>query len=195
MEDEQYSHRDFNNVQIEGEIKVVISHAEEFNVRLTGKEVYTRKVDIVQTGENLTISSDLENPRSPIRLFITMPYLKSLGLDRTDDVKVVGFVQPEMQIKSTSDHDLKAIVNVENLTLHQRGRTEFDLRGSGKFLKATLYDRSRLDAEHYAIDVAEVSTNNYSKASVAVADTLRKDISGDSRIEVDGDPKVVIDSQ
>lgn len=193
--DESYTFSDFDRLQIDGKMKVEIKQGEAFKVHLTGKEVYTRKVDLVQTKENLTISADFDDPGSPVRLFIEMPYLESVDLDRTDDVKISGFVQPKMNIKKESHHDLKAYVNIDSLQLILKDRTEFDIRGSGKYLKANLYDRSRLDAEHYTVDVADINTEQNSKASVAVVDTLRKSRNGGSRIDVDGDPKVVIDSQ
>ncbi len=193
--DESYTFKDFTKIQIEGEMKVEINRSDEFKIHLTGKEVYTRKVDIIQTKEHLTISGDLKNPNSPVRLYIDLPYLAELDLDGTDDVKVSGFSQKNMRIKSESKDDLKAYINIDSLYLSMKGRTEFDIRGSGKYLKANLHDRSKLDCEHYTVDVASINTENYSRASVTVVDTLYKNRQNDSRISYDDDPRIVIDSQ
>ena len=193
--DDSYPFSDFSKLHIEGEMKVEINHGLVFRVHLTGKEVYTRKVEMIQAKEHLTISADLKNPNSPVRLYIDMPYLEEVDLDNTDDVKITGFAQSSMTIKSESHDDLKAYINVDSLHLSMKGRTEFDIRGSGKYLKANLYDRSSLDSEHYTVEVANIHTRNYSKASIAVVDTLRQERENDSRINYDDDPKVVIDSQ
>ncbi len=193
--DESFTFKDFTKLQIEGKMKVEINRSDEFRIHLTGKEVYTRKVEVVQTKEHLSISGDLKNPNSPVRLYIDLPYLEELDLDQTDDVKISGFVQSSMRIKSESKDDLKAYINVDSLHLSMKDRTEFDIRGSGKYLKANLHNRSRLDCEHYTVDVATINTQNYSRASVSVVDTLYKNRQNDSRINYDDDPRIVIDSQ
>lgn len=193
--DETYSFKDFNQLQIEGKMKVTINKSDAYRVHLTGKEVYTRKVEMVQTKDKLMVNAALSNPRSPVRLYIDMPTLGSLDFENTDDIKISGFVQPNMEIKGDSKYDLKAYIDVDSLKLNLKEKTEFDIRGSGKYLKANLHGRAKLDSEHYTVNVADIRTENYSRASVAVVDTLRKSRLGDSRINADGEPKVVIDSQ
>ncbi len=193
--DEKFDFSGFNQLQIEGEMKVMIDQG-DFEVRVTGKEVYTREIEVIKTGEILTVNAGYEDPGSPVRLYVTLPELNVLDLDETDDVKITGFSQPNLHLKCNGHHDVKAYINIDSLDLQQRGRSEIDLRGSGKYIKARLEDRSRLDAEHYPVNVAEVSTMNSSRAALSVSDTLRRVAhNGEHRITSDQDPKVVIDSQ
>ena len=195
VEDKQFEWRDFKHLQIEGEMKVLIERG-EYGIRLTGKEVYTREIEVIKTGDILSISADYDDPISPVRLFVTLPQLHRLDLDQTDDVKLHGFSQPHLQVKMDGRNDLEAFVNIDSLDLQLRGRGEVELRGSGHYLRAKLADRLRLDAEHYAVVVAEVSTRNASRAALSVSDTLRRQAyNGQERISSDQEPKVVIDSQ
>ncbi len=195
VEDKQFEWRDFKHLQIEGEMKVLIERG-EYGIRLTGKEVYTREIEVIKTGDILSISADYDDPISPVRLSVTLPQLHRLDLDQTDDVKLHGFSQPHLQVKMDGRNDLEAFVNIDSLDLQLRGRGEVELRGSGHYLRAKLADRLRLDAEHYAVAVAEVSTRNASRAALSVSDTLRRQAyNGQERISSDQDPKVVIDSQ
>ena len=188
--DQDYQVADFQNVMIEGRMKVVIERGDHYSVRLKGREVYTRKVDLVQHGNSLTVTADLKRTNSPVRLYITMPYLKSLHTEYTDDVKIQGFQQASMSLKNEGTYDFKVYADVDTLSLKQIGRHEVDIRGRGKVLDVVLEKRAKLDAEHYAVDEAKIEASGNSRAKLAVAKSLIKNMQSGSRLEVDGDPDI-----
>ncbi|MEL6923062.1 MAG: DUF2807 domain-containing protein [Bacteroidota bacterium] len=191
-EENVLSYSDFSKVNIDGKMKVTIDRGDQFAVRLSGKEAYTRKVEIQQMGNNLHISSPIKRPGSPIRIHLVMPQLDALSVENTDDVRINNFEQKFMSIRNHGDYDIKAFVNVDSLTVKQEGRNELDIRGMGKYLKADLIGRSKLDAEHYTVQTAVVNSDRYHNASakMMVTDTLKR--FGDiGSIRYDGDPIVV----
>ena len=58
-------------------------------------------------------------------------------------------------------------------------------------MKVYLDDAATLDAERFAVDIADIKADERSKASLAVADTLRQRLSGNSRVKVDGEPVIL----
>ena len=190
--DEAYSYQDFSKLHIEGKVKATVEKGDAFKVRVTGKEVYTRKVEMEQLGKALHIVSNLKNPGSPVRLFITMPQLESLDAENTDDIKITGFQENHMSISNIGRYDIKAFVNVDTLSVRQQGRNELDLRGTGNIIKVDLDSRARLDAEHFAVNKAEVKAKDGCVAKLSVADTLaRYGVHHHNKITYAGNPVVV----
>jgi len=182
---------DFSRVHVDGKMKIEITQGDHFSTSLKGRDQYLRKVELEQFNDVLKISTDLRRTSSPIRIYITMPSLTEVDLENTDDVKLSGFKEAKMTIRSESQSDIKAYVDVENLTVKLDGRNELDIRGKGKTIKAYLDNNATLDAERFAVDIADIKANERSKASLAVSDTLRQRLDGRSRVKVDGEPVVL----
>ena len=185
------SYQNFSKLHLEGGMKVEITQSNQFNVRMTGKTHYTDKFDFAQMGETLSITSDLSHHSSPVRLYISMPELNFISAEDTDDIKIRGFEQDKMTIHNKGKYDIKAFVNVDSLALKQVGHNEIDVRGEGTYLSAHLDRRARLDAEHFSVRFAEITANNSSQASIAVADTVKQVADPSSRVSIDGQPLVI----
>ncbi|MEM1323552.1 MAG: DUF2807 domain-containing protein [Bacteroidota bacterium] len=183
----------FEELQIEGKMKVSIEKGDNFQVRITGKEVYTKKVDITQLNQALIITADLKKSNSPVRLFITMPSLKKLDAEHTDDIKIKGFDEPRMSIRNEGRYDIKALINVDSLYLRQDGRHEVDLRGNGRYLEVALNERARLDAERFTVNDAKVSAKYHSTAKVAANNTLHVEHDSNSKVRNDGGATITED--
>ena len=193
--DKELDFKDFSRLQLEGKMKVQISKGDDFKVTVTGKENYLNRIEVVQLEKTLSLITDLQNPSSPIRVYVTMPSLQSLDVRDTDDVKVDGFVESKMQLKNDGSYEIKAFINVDSLFLFQDGRGKIDVRGSGKYLKADLDNNGKIDTERFSVNTAEIRAKEYSKASLAVSDVLiikRDDL---SRISVDGEPEITEEVQ
>ena len=96
-----------------------------------------------------------------------------------------------MTIRNESQNEIKAYVDVDNLQVKLNGRNELDIRGKGKKMKVYLDNRASLDAERFAVDIADIKADDRSRASVAVADTLRQRLDGHSSVKVDGEPVIL----
>ncbi len=187
----QFNFQDFSRLHIEGNLKIYIEKGAHFHTKLTGKPNYLKAVDFKQNEDLLQISMGLGRTSSPVRLYITMPSLKELDVEHTDDVKITGFKEPKMQIKSESENDIKAYVDVENLNITLEGRNELDIRGTGKHLIARLSERAKLDAERFAVNVVDIKARDRSMAKLAVSDTLRQRLDDKSSVKIDGEPVIV----
>ena len=186
---------DFNKVQVDGRIKVNVEHGETYKVELVHRKKYKDKVDVVTLGDMLTVSTTLKDSRSPIKLNITMPYLESIDTENTDDLRVVGFTQPAMSIINNGRADIKAIVNVDSLTVRQGGRSELKLSGKGTWLSAKVHEHGKLDAERFNVKVADVHAIDFSKADLTVSDTITMRTEAGSEIQFEGDAIVLAEAE
>jgi hypothetical protein len=183
-------YKDFSRLHIDGNMKIFIEQGEKFSTKLTGRDHYLEKVEVEQYNDVLKVSSHISRTSSPIRLYITMPSLTELDIEQTDDVKLTGFEESAMTIRSESRGDIKAYVNVENLKIKMDGRNELDIRGKGKNLSAYLVNNAKLDAERFSVRIADVKAKNRSSLKLAVSDTLRQELAKHTKIKVDGEPIV-----
>ena len=63
---EEFQYKDFENLQIEGEMKVTIQKGDVHQIELNGKPHYLDKVEFVQLDKTLSITSENKYLRSPI---------------------------------------------------------------------------------------------------------------------------------
>ncbi|MFK7979214.1 MAG: DUF2807 domain-containing protein [Saprospiraceae bacterium] len=181
----------FSRIHVDGQIKIEITQGDKFSTKLTGRDQYLRKVEVEQFNDVLKVSTDLKRTSAPVRLYVTLPSLTEVDFEDTDDAKLTGFKEPTMTIRNESRSEIKAYVDVDDLLIKLEGRNELDIRGKGKKMKIYLGNAASLDAERFAVDIADIKADDRSKASLAVADTLRQRLSGNSRVKVDGEPVVL----
>ncbi|MCB0585985.1 MAG: DUF2807 domain-containing protein [Phaeodactylibacter sp.] len=180
-EEEGLSFEDFNRIRIEGGLKVNIERGDGYEVRLTGS---SDEVKMEQLDGRLTVDGGQEQPSSPIRLFITLPELKQLEADATDDIRLEGFNGGTMQLSLTGSQELKADVTIDSLILVQEGESEVGLRGSYAYLKATLSGNSELNAEKAEIAEADVSASGTSEVKLGHVSKLAQQVEGESQVSV-----------
>lgn len=179
----------FSKLSIKGNMKVYIEQSDEFSVNVGGRDSYTEKVEINQSNDFLDVSGELSKTGSPVRLYIKMPALSIVDLENTDDVKISGFKEATMKISCNGNNEIKAYVDVENLSVNLEGTAKLTVRGNGNTLHTTLHERADLDAEFFTVKNSSLETTGVNhKIHLAVTDTLRRKLTGDVSIKVEGNP-------
>jgi putative autotransporter adhesin-like protein len=145
----------------------------------------------MQLENTLSLITNIKNPSKPIRVTVTMPSLISLDVRNTDDIEIQGFTEAVMRLKNDGRNEMAAFINVDSLILIQDGRGEINIRGTGKYLKADLNNRGKIDTERFSVNTAEIKAKEYSKASIAVSETVWITNDGSCRINIEGEPKII----
>jgi len=188
-----FDNKGFTKLEIEGSMKIEIEKSDQYYISVNGNERYTEKVELVQLGETLHIRLDKGSRSSSkiSRLKIKMPSLLSLDLTNTDDTKLSGFDEEKMNISNKGNYDIKAVMDVDELTIHLDGNNELDLKGEGKRMNITLDDYSRIDADRYKVLVADVSANRFHEMQLNVIDTIYHNVRDKFKMKVEGGPVMV----
>lgn len=186
-----YGFQDFDQLEIDGLMKVTIEQGDDFNVRLDGRENYRKTVKFNQVDNKLKISTHLSETSSSLRLYITLPNLTAISATNTDDVKLTGFVEPRLSIENNGKNDLLADINVDSVYVTQHGKNEVDLRGSGHYIKANISDNARLDAERFSTRMADMTALDKSKIKITVSDTLYQNVGEHSMVSTGGEPLII----
>lgn len=185
------SFEDFHTINISGKLKVVIEQGNEYQIELRGEESSREKVTMEEADGRLSINASSEITGSPVRLFLTMPELKAINTDATDDVQIKGFTAPLQVTAKGSEYEIKIYGDVRNLYLTQEGENKIDVVGNCDKLEAVLSAGARLEAEKPGVREANITASTDSRADLTVREKLTQQKDDSSRIRVKGNPQVV----
>lgn len=162
---EQFTFRDFSTLNIAGPMKVFIERGENFEVRLAGMPQYTQKVTFKQNDDQqLSVLADLTQTASPVRLYVILPNLSQLHLDKTDDVRIDGFEEEQMTVTANGPFEVKMEGQANQLELNLNDNTRMDISGDFQNLKASLVKNCKLDAERASVGDAKLTMTDHSQA-------------------------------
>jgi len=191
------SYKDFSQIQVDGKIILNIEKSNSFDVTAKNAGELLEEIEVDQIGDILTINLGKDPDRyrdSDPEFTIKLPALQSYDGNETKDVTISGFEQKRMLLKSDGRHKLKALVTVDSLVVRQYGQARFDLRGKGNYMKITMDGASKLDADRYRVNVADLKMTYNDEVALSVADTLyrRGEATREAHyLEIDGEPEVV----
>ena len=184
--EERWSYKDFNELKIGGKFKVHINKGEKYEVSANGKSNYLDKINMNQSGELLDISVDFDHISSPVHLYITLPELKSISAESTDDVQIKDFRQNALAVNHTGDDELKIYGEVDSLKLNQCDNSKVDVMGKVQYLEAYLTHQSKLDIEKSSLAIANLDVVDGSRVHLPLVSDLKHKKDATSRIRMEG---------
>ena len=182
--------KDFDKLNIQGEVEVKILKGDKYEARLIGREKLVESAEIIQNGNMLSILTDHQAYKGKVKLEIKMPVLNSLHTTRTQDVHVEGFEQAEMEIQHRGNSSLKAFVNVDKMDLVLDENSSGELTGSGSDINLEVMNYSKFKGENYIVNNAKLKAKRYSLAALHVKELLEYEVDQDYRLKVYGDPEM-----
>lgn len=184
------SYKNFNKLNITGNINVVIEKSNQFELGLVGSEKQKKYVEMEQVGERLNIDFDrYSHHGSNLRLYIKCPDLESLTLEDTDDVEISGFDFDDFELAATGRQEIKGDFTAKRLDVKLKNRTELILDGSADFMKVDLDDYTDLDAEEFKAIKAKIKgSHSRHDISLNVRDTFIYDLHHNAEYKLEGKP-------
>jgi len=189
----KYSFQNFSKVRIEGHMNADIRKGDKFEVKVVGMESEIESIRIEKVGETLNVEvEDHHHGNDHANLVVTMPNLNLLDMMNTNEVVIRSFEGRELKIINEGSTDFRALdIDIDKLNLNfNKGKA--DIRGTGKRLKATLYD-CNFDAGFYTVETADLQANRMrrDRFRVAVSDTLFQKLKDTSGPKIDGNPIII----
>ncbi len=169
-ENDLSSYRDFTKIRLEGEIGLDVRQSGEYSVKFSkGERNDWEGVDLRMEGDMLVISG---SPNERVMLEITAPNLTELWLNGTEYVTLHDFDLATFKLVNEGESKVEFNANVNNLELQLSGDNRLHLMGNCNYLKAVLDNEARLDADEFAVRVADITANNDSWVKISATDTL-----------------------
>ncbi|TGE23836.1 PspC domain-containing protein [Hymenobacter aquaticus] len=188
----------FRTIEASGAYRVLVRQGPEFKVDAAGDDKDLRDLRVEANGNELTIRGRNRNSflsgfgnRKPVLIRVQMPELTSLDLSGVCKANVAGFKDQALQVEQSGACYALLNVDVPRLDLNLSGACRTDLRGAANELNVEGDGASQVQGLRMSTQSADLELSGMSKARVKVADRLRAELSGASRVEYTGSPNKV----
>jgi len=166
--------KSLENLNIDGRIATTILYGEKTEILLKGPKTEIDKIEKVETdgATSLIVDGWLSNR---VTLDIKTPLLSSLQAKGVRSLKIEGFKQKDMELNFSGERyltEIKAYVDIENLTCNIGGSNDINLVGSGKNLLINILDGSSVTAEHYKAENVIVKGNIYNNSTFYASESF-----------------------
>ena len=181
----------FTDINIDAPITVTLEKADQHSIEVKGSSKNKKRLEFIQTGHTLNITSDSRHRNLKLDVTIKLPDLKRIDLEDTGDIRLNGFEQNKMEISYSGRNDLKAFMNIDSIFIRQEGRNELDLTGKGKYMSLIMDDHAKMNAKKYEVNIVDLRASDHCNAKLFVNDLLRQ-ANDESHHEIDierGNPR------
>ena len=183
------------NLNIDGRITTTISFGEKPEILVRGPKTEIEKVEKIETDgtTSLIVGNWLSNR---VTLDIKTPSLKLLQAKDLRSLKIEGFKQKDMELNFSGERiltEIKAYIDVENLTCNIGEASELVLLGSGKNLIVNILDGAKVTAEHYKAENVVVKGNIYNNSSFYASNSFECPEHERHSISLYGNPELLTD--
>ncbi|PJJ61085.1 PspC domain-containing protein [Hymenobacter chitinivorans] len=189
----------FRTIEAGGIYRVYVRQGPEFKVEAAGEERDLRDLRVETDGDELLIRdrnrnsffSGLKENHKPVLIRVQMPELTALHLRGISKANVAGFKDQALQVQQEGMCYAMLDVNVPRLDLDLSGASRTDLRGTANDLNVEGSGACQVQGLRMSTQTADFDLSGMSKARVRVANRLRAEVSGASRVEYAGSPSRV----
>jgi hypothetical protein len=204
---------DFNKIEVSSAFEVEIIRADDYLVRITIDKTLYEYLRIDQRGSTLRIGlkPNITFQKTTQQAVINLPDLHQLELSGASKAAVTGFLVTHSldfelsgasqmnlgpTIASNSDFKLSGAsratgdIQMDDGKLDLSGASTLELSGSGDDIAIRGSGASSLTLPDFELATAEVNLSGASRAVISVSNRMDINLSGGSRLEYSGDPKL-----
>lgn len=182
------------NLNIDGEMHTTIKYGPKTEIKLSGTKSDLELVEEIVTEDATNIILDTWTQKG-IELEVTTPNLETLNAKNLSSLIIEGFSQDKMEVNYSgrlhSNRNIRAYMDVKDLTLTVDGSNDVELIGSGENLTIHILDRSRVIAEHYKAKTVKVSGNIYRSSTFYASESFDCPKYKTQNIKLFGNPELL----
>jgi phage shock protein PspC (stress-responsive transcriptional regulator) len=179
--------RRYENFILEGDFSTEIREGKNFRVEIEGPADLRNAIQKIESGDNITFTTNGKPTNGSVRILITAPVFTSLYADKSSNVTIRGFDEGIASISAKEDSRIRAFLDVsERLSITLSGKANLELSGKGGDLEATLSGDAQLEASNWRAKDAEVYASDNAKARVYARSDAQVNSTGNSAVKVDG---------
>jgi hypothetical protein len=190
---EDYSYKDFTNIEIVGTFDVEITRADSYSIGITAEDRLFRNLDITKEGDTLRIHHSrhlgwrawITRPR----VRISMPVLKNLRLSGASKATASGFNSTEpFKLEVTGASSFAADLTVGDAEIKLSGASNARLNGSARDIVIEASGANHLDIRNFPVNNAAIKLSGTSHMEAKVNGRLDARLSGVSHLTIGGNP-------
>ncbi len=188
-DENQLSYKNFTHLDFSGDIKVYLNQGDEYKITTSvdhgpASDIFSEQEDSV-----LRISSHSSHD---VKVFITMPALLELTSNDKVEAWIKGFDNGYMKMNISGESEMHMQdLKLNQLEIEARDKADITLKGEAHHFVGRFSNDSELDADRFQVRVADIKGNDDSDIKLSVSDTLRKKMSKEADLKIEGEPVIV----
>jgi hypothetical protein len=217
MSTKEFNVSGFNRVHAKFAMEIEIVQSETCSVSVSGGETQVNNIQVVQDGEQLTISYNLNlvsilvAPFSRLHARISLPQLRELNITGAARGTVKGFNANgdfDLNVSGASNLELTDMsvnnskwdlsgasrisgnLDATKADIRVAGASRIELKGSARDLVMDASGASHIDLDDYPVHNANIKLTGASQSMVNVNGKLDVSLEGASRLEYQGQPSM-----
>lgn len=195
--EKQYPISGFSKVEVKHSFEVIITQADEFNVRVSAEENILPTISVQKSGDVLEIKyrSDLIlKPRAKVKVYVSAPEYKALDISGASKLYSNGLLAgSKLLVEASGASKVKLEVIMQQLTADGSGASDFEFVGKVKVFAAEASGSTDINAKLLEAQDVQLDLSGASKADVVARQKLSVDASGASRVRYAGNPQISSD--
>jgi len=181
---------DFTAISAGAAFKVEVTKASDYSITITADRGKMDKIEVTKVGDRLIIGL---KPNSgswhTLKAEITLPDITSLTLSGAAKGTIQGFsFTHEFSLSLSGASKLSGDLDAGDITFTLSGASTVDLQGSAGDMSVTAGGDSSVKLSGFEVDNADVMLSGASDGTVKVDGRLDANLSGASKLTVDGNP-------
>ena len=185
----------FSSVQLRGSFEVYIQEDNTFEVIVNGDEDLVKEIEIDENAGVLYLENDKDIERHKIKIYLSMPELKSIDIEARSTAFVEGFSENKVDIQIDDGGSAEMNIDARYLSVELSDASKLILEGDGKRIDANISGASRLMAFEYEVDKIVIDIRTNSSARLNADENITVNVSDNSLVRYKGDAVVEIENK
>ncbi len=188
-----YTPGSFNSIEVFENMEVIISNAEDFEVRVEGPRSKVEDINLRVSGNELQIDEDnTDRDWSNVTVYIKCPPLRSINLQNGATLSYSVQQGEFLSLKTFDDSRANIDGSINKLELYIAEDSRVDITASMDKLKAEVIEGGRIYAYDARIQEADIETSAEARVRVNVIEYLEVSASGFSSVRYKGNPELEV---
>ena len=190
---------DFEEIEVRGNIKVIVSREDSYHVEVKGREKNLDKVYVKKLDNVLSVEMDVDKmgylkstKDKPISVYISLPELNSVKGWGACDFDIADFRSQEFYLSLAGASSADINIDSDDIEVRLKGASSANFSGKTKNIDADIAGASGLDTYDLVARSASIEASGASSAKVYAKEKLNIEASGMSSVRYKGSPEVSI---
>ncbi|MCF7797348.1 MAG: DUF2807 domain-containing protein [Lentisphaeria bacterium] len=183
---------EFSRISVTGSMDVFLTPGSDQLVRVEADDNLLPYIRTEVEGETLHIGTRPSfniRPRSPVKIYITLPHLTGIAVSGSGDVESNGeFDSDKMDLRVSGSGQITLPVEAKTIDTHLSGSGKITLRGNAGELNCNISGSGDLDARRLTAGVVTSNISGSGSSMVNAKRYLQASVSGSGHVWYYGDP-------
>ncbi len=187
---QSFENKNFNKIEIKGNLKVVVKQGKNYSITLKGDKDDIQKVSLRQSNETIYIDAKDDINDDDLVVEITLPNLEVLDIKDTKGVTIEGISSDKLELFLDGNMTVDADIEAKDMRIKLENDITLNIKGTAETLDVRLKDETELKGSRFQVNTCKVDAED--SASIEIYAKKQVKVTGDNgNVKVEGDAEVI----